>query len=435
MAKFKAPKGMSDLLPEEMAIQQWMIDKIRTVFRRYGIKELEPTFIEEFATLAAKSGPDVKDEIYYFKDKAGRELGLRFDLTCGLCRIVASNVHWPLPLRLATISCAWRYDQPAYGRKRWFYQWDVEIIGTEDPITDAESIAIGIDVFRAFNYSNFVVKIGNRAIVQKLLHLLGITEQEQLEGALRSIDKIPKLTVEQIYDEFGKYDIKPDLVDEIRKSLTAGGIEVLEALEQKFADNSGILAGVTELKKCWDYLGDLGKQKFCEIDLTVVRGIGYYTSIVFEAFDKSPNEPGSLFGGGRYDRLIGLYGDKDIPGTGLAGGFLRLKMALETHGLIPEEARAGYVPKVYVVPVKQAQLPKCLEITDMLREAGIDTIYDLLGRKVGKNLSFASEEGIRFVVIVGPREVDEGKVTLRNMKEEKETTVPVDELVKEILKA
>ncbi len=432
MTKFKAPKGMSDLLPEEMAIQEWMIAKIRTVFRRYGIKELEPTFVEEFETLAAKSGSDVKDEIYYFEDKAGRELGLRFDLTCGLSRIVASNRQWQLPLRLGTISCAWRYDQPAYGRRRWFYQWDVEIIGTDDPISDAESIALGIDVFRAFGYSNFVVKIGNRVIAQELLHSLGIADQKQLEGALRSIDKIPKLSTEEIYQEFGKYNIDPDLVDKIRATLVTGDVKVLDSLEQQFSDNSGILAGIMELKKCWKYLEDLGKTNFCEIDLTIVRGIGYYTSIVFEAFDKSPGDPGSLFGGGRYDSLIGIYGDKDIPGTGLAGGFLRLKMILEANNLIPEEARASYIPDVFIIPVKQELLDKCLEITSTLREAGIGTTVDILGRKLAKNLRIASQEGIKFVVIVGPKELEENKVTFRDMKAEKEKKVTIEDLIKEL---
>lgn len=431
MAKFKAPKGMSDLLPEEMAIQEWMISKIRMVFRRYGIKELEPSFVEEFETLAAKSGSDVKDEIYYFKDKADRELGLRFDLTCGIARIVASNLHWSLPLRLAAISCAWRYDQPAYGRRRWFYQWNVEIIGVDDPIADAESIAIGIDVFRIFGYSNFVVKIGNRAIVQSLLKRLEISEQERLEGALRSIDKIPKLSDEEIYEEFSKYDIQPNLVDKIRKSLLTGKAEILEVLRHQFKDDSEILSNINELASCWNHLKDLGKSEFCEIDLTIVRGIGYYTSIVFEAFDKSES-PGSLFGGGRYDRLIGIYGDKDIPGTGLAGGLLRLNMVLEANGLIPEEARLSYIPQVYVVPVKTAQITKSLEIVNMLREAGIDTTYDLSNRKVGKNLKYANQEAIEYVVIVGSKELQEGKITLRDMKKEVEKNILVEDLIKEI---
>lgn len=412
---------MSDIGPEEMAIRQWMYERMLSVLSRYGYALVEPTFIENVDVLAAKSGEDIKEEIYHFKDKSGRQLGLRFDLTVGMARMVATN-QWPRPIRLGALSSMWRYDRPGYGRERWFYQWDVEIYGCKGPEADAEVIALSIDVLEAMGLKEFKVKIGNRKVVEALIRSLGIRKQKSIEGALRTVDKIAKLSAQELFKEFTKYKINRTVAKELLEGVSSG-TKALRASEAE-----GIAEGLDELEEVMAYLKAMGKGRRCEVDLSIVRGIGYYTGLVWEAMEPKDKGLGSLFAGGRYDSLVGLYGAEDLPATGCAGGIERELIALKDQKAIPEGVSAR--PEILVIPVGDTK-ERAMMIANELRSAGKRTVTDVLGRGLSKNLEYANRSGIGTVVIVGQRDLAQGKITLRDMKSGKERKVSgLEEIIK-----
>ena len=320
--EFQPPRGMTDIGPEEMLTREWVYDRVKSVFKGYGFRLIEPSFVEEFKSLSAKSGKEIKDEIYYFKDKSGRELGLRFDLTVGCSRMVAANPNWPKPIRIGCISSMWRYDRPGYGRKRWFYQWNVEIFGVDGPEADAEIIALSIDVLTVLGLYDCEIFVGNREVVEDILKKLDVKE---IDGALRTIDKIKKITKKELYSEFEGYNVGKKTVDELLEKLQAKDI-------QKLKDDK--IKGAEDLEKVFEYLEKLGKKAI--LDLSVVRGIGYYTGVVFEAYEKGNPDLGALFGGGRYDSMVKVFSGKDVPATGCAGGIERILMALENQKKLPD---------------------------------------------------------------------------------------------------
>lgn len=399
---FKPPRGMDDIGPEEMAQRELVYGKIREVFRKYGFQMVEPTFIEEFKTLSAKSGPEIKDEIYYFKDKSGRELGLRFDLTVGVSRMVANNPNWKKPIRLSTISSMWRYDRPGYGRKRWFYQWNAEIYGVAGPEADAEVISLCVDIMAALGI-DCEIKIGNRKVAEALIKKQGVSEKKNIEGCLRTVDKVRKLGKAELLKEFGKYGLEKSGTDALLKDLEKG-IEKLE------------VDGIDELRTVSEILTAV-KKKFT-IDLTVVRGIGYYTGVVWEGYEKGNPDVGALFGGGRYDALMNVF-DMDLPATGVAGGIERTLMSLKAK-------QECIKPMVLVIPIKMTEAAAA--ICNRLRKTGLCAVYDLSGKGLSKNLQYADSIGVEYVVIVGAKDLENKEVTIRQMSSGKEEKVKLDKV-------
>ncbi len=426
--EFKPPKGMDDIGPEEMVIQDWMTEKIRKVFRRYGFQLVEPTMVEEFKTLAAKSGPAIKDEIYYFKDKAGRELGLRFDLTVGIARMVANNPHWPLPLRLGAISSMWRYDQPAYGRRRWFFQWNVEVLGEQHVLADVESIAVGIDVFRELGYDEFEVRIGHRQVAEGILRSLGAEEEEQIIELLRWIDKLQKVSREEILTGFEKNGLTRSTAEDVLNLLKKGRNDVLDDINDQFGDVTEVRQGLDDLRALLHSFDVLNMSKYVIIDFSIVRGLGYYTGPVWEAYDLQDERAGALFGGGRYDSLVGLYGGRDIPATGTAGGLLRAMMVLKQRALIPKEVTSR--PHVFVVNLTNDVIDEAMKVTRALRDEGLSAIFNISRWKARKALDYANKLGVPKVVLIGKKELEENKYILRDMITGEQILLTLDELKK-----
>lgn len=408
---YQPPRGMDDIGPEEMQLREFMSGGIKAVFKKYGFKLVEPSMVEEFRTLAAKAGAAIKDEIYYFKDKGGRELGLRFDLTVGASRMVAANPNWPKPVKLASLSPMWRYDRPGYGRKRWFWQWNIEVFGVEGPEADAEAIACSIDILEAIGIKDFEARVGNRKVVEEILGELKI---KNIEGALRTIDKIQKLKRSEVLAEFKKCGIGLKEAEEIIKAVSLKGTP--EEVLPKIKD----CEGKEELRQVFGLLKLMNKEAV--IDLSVVRGIGYYTGLVWEAYETGKENIGSLFGGGRYDSLVKVYSGRDMAATGCAGGIEREIMALDKA----KAAEGG--KRILVVSADDDSYARTIEVCTLLRNAGKSAMYDLLKRKLSKNLDYANSEGIEYIVIIGQRDLKEGKATIRNMKSGKEEQVPVEKI-------
>ena len=432
--QFTLPRGMKDIDPEEMSRRIWLTDKIRQVLWNYGFQMLEPSPVENLETLEAKSGPTVRDEIYWFKDKAERNLGLRFDLTVGMTRMVANRFDLPEPIKISSIGGVWRYDEPQFARYRYFTQWDAEIYGVADPSADAEIIALSSDILESVGLKDHLVKMSNRKLVEGFLRAVVTQSQNDLDHLIRIVDKMGKIGSEQAEREFSRAGLSQDKVKRILGFADIGGDpdKVLEELESKLPKGEMIHQGFKELSGTVDKVESLGKKQKIRIDLGIVRGISYYDGTVFEAYGQEGEDVGAILGGGRFDKLCKIYGKRDMPATGVAGGFERLMLSLARKDLFPNIEQH---PQVFVVTVNQIVWNEALKIVQQLRSQGIRTEYDLKQRPLSKQLEYADSLKVGMSLVLGPREIKEGSVRLKDMKTGEEKSVKLSSVVHETHKA
>ena len=432
--QFTLPRGMKDVDPEEMSRRIWLTDKIRQVLWNYGFQMLEPSPVENLETLEAKSGPTVRDEIYWFKDKAERNLGLRFDLTVGMTRMVANRFDLPEPIKISSIGGVWRYDEPQFARYRYFTQWDAEIYGVADPSADAEIIALSSDILESVGLKDHLVKMSNRKLVEGFLRAVVTQSQNDLDHLIRIVDKMGKIGSEQAEREFSRAGLSQDKVKRILGFADIGGDpdKVLEELESKLPKGEMIHQGFKELSGTVDKVESLGKKQKIRIDLGIVRGISYYDGTVFEAYGQEGEDVGAILGGGRFDKLCKIYGKRDMPATGVAGGFERLMLSLARKDLFPNIEQH---PQVFVVTVNQSVWNEAVKIVQQLRSQGIRTEYDLKQRPLSKQLEYADSLKVGISLVLGPREIKEGSVRLKDMKTGEDKSVKLSSVVDETLKA
>jgi len=428
---FTLPRGIRDIEPEEMARRNWVYERIRDVFRRHAFQEMEPATLEELRTLEAKSGPAIKDEIYWFNDKAGRSIGLRFDLTVGMARMVAGRSDLPEPIKLASIGGNWRYDEPQFGRYRYFTQWDAEIFGSDDPIADAEIIALSLDILNNVGLGESEVRISNRKIIQGFVESLGLKSQKKMEAVFRIVDKSRKITKEGLVKELRAEGLKSAVADSIIEFTSIKGEprDVLGSLSDVQKKGEETLLGYRQLSELANALQAFNKLDRCFFDMSIVRGIGYYDGIVFEAFDKGGEDVGAILGGGRYDKLCGIYGKRSIPATGVAGGIERLLISLERAAVFPKLSQAG---NVFVAAVNDEVRQRALAVANELRGLRIPSDVDLKRRSLVKQLEYADSLGIPYTLIVGPQEIETGRFKLRDMRKRTEESLTLDEIVNRV---
>jgi histidyl-tRNA synthetase len=431
--QFTLPRGMKDVEPDEMAKRIWLADRIRDVLWSYGFQLLEPSPVENLETLEAKSGPGVREEIYWFKDKADRDLGLRFDLTVGMTRMVANRFDLPEPIKIASIGGVWRYDEPQFARYRYHTQWDAEVYGVAEPSADAEIIALASDILDKVGLREHEVRVSNRKLAEGFLQSIDVRGQEELERILRIIDSIAKKGREKVEGELSRAGLSESKVKRVIGFADIAGKpdEVLPELEKKLPKNELISKGQQELRGTIENIDSLGKTSKVQVDLGIVRGISYYDGTVFEAYDQAGEDVGAVFGGGRFDKLSRIYGKRDMPATGVAGGFERLMLSLERKGLFPDTDQNV---QVFVVMAGEEVRKETIEVLQMLRAAGIRADRDLKERPLRKQMEYASSIKARLVVIVGPREIKEGRVRLRDMKSGEERDVEKDRVIDEAMK-
>jgi len=424
---------MRDIAAEEMTQRLLINGKILEVLRRYGFRLIEPSPIESLETLEAKCGSEIRDEIYWFKDKAGRDIGLRFDLTVGMSRIIASRSDWMMPIKLCSISNMWRYDEPQHGRYRCFYQWDAEIFGIPNVEADAEIISLSIDVLNNLGLEVFETRISNRKLVEGFLIAIGVKKGVQMENTLRAIDKYSKLSEKELTQEFIKCDLNRDQVQKIFSFISIRGkpIEALPTLLKIVGGRDAAEQGFKELSRLVEVLTAMGKVETCMLDMSVVRGIAYYDGIVFEIYDKAGEEIGAIVGGGRFNGLCGNFG-RDVPATGVAGGIERIMLSMEKANLLQVPHQA---PSVFIVAVDEEARKKALELVAQLRLHGVATDFDMKGRSLTRQLEYADRLRIPFAVIIGRRELEKGKVKLKNMERREETEIGIEQILEKILKS
>jgi histidyl-tRNA synthetase len=428
---FTLPRGIKDTEPEEMARRLWLYEKIREVVLRYGFRMVEPATLENLKTLEAKSGSGIRDEIYWFKDKGGRSLGLRFDLTVGLARMVAGRFDLPEPIKFATIGGNWRYDEPQFARYRYFTQWDVEIFGSAAPLADAEAICVGIDILASVGLKEFVVRISNRKLAEAYLRQLGISPGEKMEQCLRIIDKVRKESHAKLTKEFKAIKVDDRIVDRAFSYISLNGTPsaVLDQLAGFSFTEAEAKQGLTELETLADALAAFGRLDRCLYDMSIVRGIGYYDGIVFECFDEGGEDLGSIFGGGRYDKLCKIYGRRDIPATGVAGGIERLMISIERARLFPKTQIGS---KVFIASAQENSRVEAVRLAQMLRDGGIPAEFDLKGRPLSRQIEYANSAHIPYLIVLGPHEIESRVVKLKEMETRRETPVPINELIEKL---
>ncbi len=412
--KFQTPKGTKDIKPEEMRKILFVFDTCRKVFEKYGFVPLETPAFESFKLLAAKSGEAIKDEIYYFKDKAGRELGLRPEMTPGTARFIANNPNLQKPFKRYAFGKVWRYDNPQAMRWREFYQIDIDIFGSQQIEADAECLACFCECLDALKIKDYYIRINSRRLLKSLLALHEIPEKE-MNDWFRTIDKLDKIGMNGVEKELVEKGYNKKTVKNVLNSLknTSADIKNLEGYEE--------IEQIMELAKSYN-ISD--KIKF---DLSVIRGLEYYTNLVFEIFVKGVNI--SLGGGGRYNKLIKSFSGPDLPATGISFGLSRLIAYMEEKNIF---ALPKNTTKIFIANVDESSKPYAIKTAQKLRKAGIAVETDLMGKKLKKQMEYASSSGIPFVGIVGENEIKQNSVKLRNMKTGEEKIAKIYTIIKEL---
>jgi len=408
---------MRDLETDEFANISYIRDRFLETARLFNFQLTEPSPLELLSTLEAKSGAAISNEIYAFKDKGGRDVALRFDLTIGLTRYIASRRDLKMPAKFATFAGVWRYDEPQAGRYRYFHQWDVEVYGPFSQESDAEVIQFVSTFFKKLGLQ-VTIEVNDRQLIEQYLKTrLGISSEDEMLEMFRAVDKVPKKGAQAVLAEY-KDKIEPAKLSAlIELSKVKGTVEEVASK----AD----VKGLESWNKLVGLMNSLRARKVQEarLNLGIVRGLDYYSGIVFEAFDPS-SDSGALVGGGRYDRLTEAFGRKDIGATGVAGGVERIVIALQRHGILKQSAKVLF----YVACASEQDRERATEIVSALRAAGIAADYDILGRALRKQLDDASNKGAEFAVIVAPKEIAAGQVIVRSMKDGAESKHPLSSL-------
>jgi histidyl-tRNA synthetase len=413
-------KGTRDFLPEEMILRQQVLEKIKNVFEIFGFQPLETPALETWEVLSAKGtgGEEILNETYVFEDKGKRKIGLKYDQTVPLARVIASNPNLSLPFKRYQIQNAWRYGDIAKDRFREFLQADIDIVGSESMLADAEIIACVITTLNELGFKKFKVKLNNIKILSALIKDAGVQENERL-NTCRIIDKKTKIGEKGVEKELSTI-ISQQATTTILENIKDKGDFALENIEKFVKDKEGI----KEVKQIISYLKQIKLESKIEFDPSLARGLDYYTGPIYEVV--AEEGIGSVAGGGRYDKMIGLFSGKDVPATGISLGIERVIEVMKERKMI--ETKKSKV-KVFVIAVNDKVRDKVLEVVQKLRNESIPTDYDLRSRSLSKQLNYANSLDIENVIIIGENELKEKSVKLRKMDTGKETLIKLDDIV------
>ena len=412
------PRGMKDFDRDEMIKIEFVRQTFLETAKAFGFNLIEPSPIELLSVLEAKSGPSIRDEIYQFKDKGDREVALRFDFTVGLTRYAASQKTLKLPAKFSSFGGVWRYDEPQKGRYRFFHQWNIETFGNLNSEHDAEIIEFTSRFFENLNLQNIVIDINHRKIVETCINqIFDSTEPTLIGDIFRAVDKIQKKSKNEILEEYKKKGYSSEKLEKILEFSNFKGSP--SEIEQSFDTSS--FEGWDELCTLYNSLKDRGVDNI-RINFGIVRGLDYYSGVVFEAYD-STSDLGALVGGGRYDSLPSAFGRNDLGATGVAGGVERIILRLDAQGISYTQSY-DTVSIVYVNDELKSHAIKC---ASKLRKLGVTVNIDLTAKSLKKQMEISSSS--KFSIIFAPKEFSEKQVVLRNMVDRTEKQIPLGELV------
>lgn len=411
---------MKDFEGEENANIEHIRNHFKKLSNLYGFSFMDPSPIELLSTLETKSGPGIRDEIYYFKDKGDREVALRFDFTMGLTRYAASQKSMKLPAKISAFGGVFRYDEPQKGRYRYFHQWDIEVYGKASLESEAEIIEITSRLFDSLLLKDITIDINHRNLVESYINkVFDSKDPELVADILRAVDKIAKKSKEKILAEFQEKGYETEKLEKILEfSQIKGSIDQVEK-----AFDTTQLESWNELKELIDSLENRGVSNV-RINFGIVRGLDYYSGIVFEVFDKN-STLGALAGGGRYDTLTKAFNREDIGATGVAGGVERIILTMQEQKIIQEASQK----RVAVLYINDEMQKVAHSITSLLRLNNIPTDIDLAGRNMKKQMDIATNASL--AIIVGPQELENGNVVLKDMVNGTEGTISLEKLTED----
>ena len=412
------PRGMKDFENDEIQKIEFIREKFLSTSNVFGFQLMEPSPIELMSVIEAKSGPTIRDDVYFFNDKGDREVSLRFDFTVGLTRYATEQKSMKLPAKISAFGGVWRYDEPQKGRYRYFHQWDIEIFGRQNTETDSEIIEFTSKFFSNLGLTNIILSISHRKIVQSYISSLFESEDsEVISDILRAIDKIQKKSEPEILSEYEKKGYQKEKLEKILEFSKLKGTpeEISKSLDVSQFENW------SELTTLFESLSNRNVKNI-QIDFGIVRGLDYYSGVVFEAFDQT-FDIGALVGGGRYDNLPSVFGRNDLGATGVAGGVERIMLALENQ----KSSFKENTNRISVLYVNDEMKANAMKITSSLRENNIPTDIDLSGRALKKQMENSIQS--KFSIIVGPDEFSNGMVVVRNMSDRSENKVKISELL------
>ena len=424
--------GFMELKPNEQILFNQIKEKIEESYKRFGFLPLDTPILELSEVLLAKAGGETEKQIYRFT--RGDDLAMRFDLTVPLAKYVSKNYgELQFPFRRYQIGKVYRGERPQKGRFREFYQADIDIIGDGELsiMNDAEIPSIIYTTFKSLGFDDFTIRINNRKILNGLFEYLNIVELST--EIMRIIDKLEKIGKENVKLELLKLNIEEEIVDKILEFISISGDneEKIEALEKLNIKNEVFEKGLFELKEVVKYIRLFGvPEENFSIDLTIARGLDYYTGTVYETFLDNYREIGSVCSGGRYDNLAENYTDKSLPGVGIAIGVTRLFDQLNDLKLIKTEKES--ISDVLVISTSD-DVSECLPIANTFRKEGINTEVYMNDKKMKAKFKYADKLKIPYVAIIGEDELKENKVSLKNLVTGKQDTINIQEAV-EILK-
>ncbi len=414
-------RGMRDILHPDAGDLVWLANTFRDVAKLYGYVEVIPPTLERFALFALKSGEEIRRTMYVFKDKAGREVALRPEVTASVARMYLGKMRGlPKPVRVMYVANCFRYEEPQHARYREFYQAGVELIGSSDILGDAETMSLLDEFLGRAGLEGYRFKVDNVGIHRAVMRRAGILEEEQ--------DRVLHLMDKKLYEEAiaaaRRAATDRNMVDVLAQLAEGPGLDELGEIL------SGIPEAVEEaerLRSLVDILSGAMPGRI-HVDLSFARGLAYYTGIIYEV--EVPELGVSVAGGGRYDTLIELYGGEPTPSTGFAAGLDRLLLALRMQGRQILAEKAGRVLIIPLVPEAEAA---ALMLARRLHGQGVRAeLYHGRTRRLGKALSYASDAGYRYTVIIGRAELEEGAYTLRDMESREQRRLGLEELVESV---
>lgn len=408
--KLQTLKGFRDFLPQQMRKRQYVIDTLKKVFESYGFESLETPALEYEEVLLGKYGDEGDKLMYRFEDNGGRKVALRYDQTVPLARVVAQyNNQLPTPFKRYQIQPVWRAENTQKGRFREFLQCDIDAVGLGSLYADAEIIACAIKGLEALGFKDFKVLVNDRSIFSQLATKNAIVQN--VARVVKAIDKLKKIGRKGVIDELIQTGLS-----------TEQATATLQTIEsQKLTPT---------LETIFMALEDLGidKNKY-EFSPTLARGLDYYTGMIFEV-EINGYTAGSVVGGGRYDELVGMFSGKKVPAVGCAFGFDRVLEALEQMELFPKDLSTA---KVLVTVFSMELGSDSIKVSNKFREAGINAEFWLeADTKLEKQLKYADQKGIPYVVIIGPTEAESGKITLKSLITKQQQTLSLDEVISKL---
>ena len=426
----RALPGFRDFYPDDLVLRSHIFRTWREVAARYGFVEYDGPPLEPLELYTEKSGAEIVGQLYCFSDRGGREVALRPEMTPTLARMVAARASGlPKPIRWFSIPQLFRYERQQRGRLREHFQLNCDLIGEAGPLADAEIIALAIDVMRAFGLGakDVRVRLSDRRVLTTLLGAGGVSA-EQLSDAFQVIDRSERTPHEQLAAQLTAAGLGAAAVDEVfRVSSLRGWPAVQEALAE-----SGAPAGASEpLARTISALEAMGLGEFIDVDLTIVRGLAYYTGTVFELFDAARSLR-AVCGGGRYDTLLASLGGVDLPALGFGMGDVVLGELLRERGLVP--AAIGSID-VFVAGITADDEPHVLSAAHELRNAGFRCEFAFGGQALGRQLKLADTRGARQVVVIGPDERARGEVILKDLQMKAQRAIPRAAVVREVAAA